>query len=52
MHTIQGGGHVMRMQDRTVGASRDSAEVGLGDRDGDTNRTGMNVSMLQKKVYR
>lgn len=30
-------------------ASSDSTEVGLGDRDGDTNRTGMNVSMLPSK---
>lgn len=30
-------------------ASSDSMEVGLGDRDGETNRTGMNVSMLPSK---
>lgn len=39
----------MCMQDRIGGPAVTGTEVGLGDRDGDTNRTGMNVSMLPSK---
>lgn len=46
MHIQYTGAGVMYMQDRTGGPAVTAWMVGLRDRVGDTNRTGMNVSML------